>query len=203
MKNDENKVFDKKKLIEILSVNAENIKRIDRRIASELERRIGFAEDCVKILLGGKEEMAYLFDMLFDTEELNYDSYFVSENVIRENIFPCNYIFRCIDETHRLTEYMQYYDEIQYKRVFSDDTFFEVYGKTTADMKLTLNEKMTFSKLTSYINLCGFQVRQLNYSSEENDVHLALDIQNKSYMFNVFTGLIRCYKVNFIYINLQ
>ena len=202
----DNEIFEKRNLLNKLAVNFENIKRIDTAIAAELEKRIAFAEDCVKSLLSGnmdndsEKEISSLFDMLFDIEESNYDSFFVGENVIRENIFPCDYIFKCIACTHHLIEYMLYYNEIQNKRIsegLPDDFIYGFYGKKTADIKINLNEKLTFNALMSYINLCGFQVLQLNYNSKENEAHLILDIQNKSYMFSVFTGIIKCYKGKF------
>ena len=209
-------MIEKKKMLDILSVNFENIKRIDKTIASELEKRFAFAEDCVKVLTSGdksdiadradRKEMASIFDMLFEIEESNYDSFFVSENVIRENIFPCGYIFKCIDNTHRLIEYMQYHGEMQNRGIGADltDEFnFAGYGKKTADIKITLNERLMFSGFTSYINLCGFQVSHLNYDSEKNQAHFVLDIQNKSYMFSVFMGIIRCYDVDILEFHLR
>ena len=198
-------MIEKKKMLDIVTVNFENIKRIDRTIASELEKRFAFAEDSVKILTSGdiadRKEMASMFDMLFEIEEANYDSFFVSENVIRENIFPCGYIFKCIDSTHRLIEYMQYHGEMRNRGIGADltDEFnFAGYGKKTAEIKITLNERLTFSGFMSYINLCGFQVLQLNYDSEKNQAHFVLDIQNKSYMFSVFMGIIKCYDVDIL-----
>ena len=208
--------MEKRDLLNKLSVNFENIKRIDKIIASELEKRIAFAEDCVKILLNSdgdtddsaeniKPEISSVFEMLFDIEEANNESAFVSENVIRENIFPCDYIFKCIDCAHRLIEYTQYHDEAQNTKSgafspdisdisISDDFVFSVYRKKTADIKISLNEKLLFSKLMSYINLCNFQVIKLNYESEKQQAHLKIDIQNKSYIFGIFIGLIKCYK---------
>ena len=204
-----NEMIEKKKMLDIMSVNFENIKRIDRIIASELEKRFAFAEDSVKVLLvdetiednADRKEMASIFDMLFEIEEANYDSFFVSENVIRENIFPCGYIFKCIDNTHRLIEYMQYHGEMRNRGIGADltDEFnFAGYGKKTAEIRITLNERLTFSGFVSYINLCGFQVLQLNYDGEKNQVHFVLDIQNKSYMFSVFMGIIKCYNVDIL-----
>lgn len=206
-----NEILDKKKILNILSVNFENVKKIDKTIASELEKRLAFAEDCVKILLSSdtskeREDTSSLFDMLFDIEESNYDSFFVGENVIRENIFPCHYIFKCIDCAYRLIEYMQYHDEIQNRRVgislfdssdISDNFTFGIHGKKIADIKVALKGKLAFNRFTSYINLCDFQVLQLNYNSEENEAHLILDIQNKSYMFSVFIGVLKCHEAKF------
>lgn len=194
-------------LLKKLAVNFENIKKIDRAIASEFEKRLAFAEDSVKFMLNDSADSGEdfssvfaLFDMLFDAENANLDSFFVGEHVIRENIFLCEYLFRCIDSSHRIAEYMKYYSEMQNKRAanigdFIEKIEFDGYRKKNADIKINLSDKLTFNKLMSYLNLCDFQIMRLNYDSGENTVHLTADIQNKNFLFNVFIGLIRYYKV--------
>ena len=167
-----------KRLSSDFKTNFENINKININIAGELEKRAAFSEECAKIMLNENADFSTFVSMLENEKsKINFSN--VKKNIIDENIFLCEYIFKSINFSDLFSAYSAYISENPADLNNLDDKI---------NIKINLTEKFNFNSFIQYMAIFDFDIVNLNY--ENNDVSLVLKTKDKENLFAVFCGLL-------------
>jgi len=179
-----------KKLSSDFKINFENINKINIKIAEELEKRAAFSEECAKILLyeNGEPIDFSFFISLLENEKTKINFSNLKKNIIDENIFLCEYIFKSINFSDLFSAYLIYITENP-----ADLKEKDLDLNKKINIKINLNEKFNFNNFMQYLSIFNFEIINLNY--ENNCVNLILKIKNDEKLFEIFFGLLKYFGV--------
>jgi len=175
-------------------INFENISKTNINIAKELEKRAAFSEECAKILLNQNENTNadfHFFMSLINSEKSKIAFSDIKKNIIDENIFLCEYIFKSIKYADLFSAYSVYISDN-----LPDLGNIDLNKKI--DMRIKLTEKFSFNDFIQYASLFDFDILNLNYNGDNNLLNFIFKlkiekteyIKEKQKILAVFTGLI-------------
>ena len=180
-----------KKLSSDFKINFENISKTNINIAKELEKRAAFSEECAKILLNDFVDFSFFVSILENEKsKINFSN--LKKNIIDENIFLCEYIFKSINFFDLFSAYFEYIS-IYPKNVKSIDINKKIH------IKINLNKQFSFNSFLQYMSIFDFDIISFSHNGEENNVSLIFKlpaIKDKENIFAVFYGLLEYCGVN-------
>ena len=179
-----------KKMSSDFRINFENISKININIAGELEKRAAFSEECAKIMLNENADFSSFVSLLENEKsKINFSN--VKKNIIDENIFLCEYIFKSVNIADLYSAYSEYISanpkNLKIKK------FIDIDVNKKINVKIILTKHFAFNNFLQYISIFNLNIISFDYNSEINSVSFTFElpgIKDKENMFAVFYGLL-------------
>ena len=180
-----------KKLSADFKITFENINKINVNIIKELEKRAAFSEECARILLNDYADFSF-FVSLLENEKSKINFMNLKKNMIDENLYLCEYIFKSINFSDLFSAYSVY--------ILSNPRYFKnINVNKKINIKITFIEQFTFNDFLQYLAIYNFEIVNLNYNIENNSINLIFiipEIKDKINIFTVFCGLLEYYGID-------